>query len=124
MCRSRTSHGSVVERDTVVVGPLQRGTGIAKLHQQFAIKVTSDIGIVVERPMYFNDNIAAAGGWTSGAAAAVGATSIGSNSGSDWLFAEGYTGHNFQEYLVLANFTQTNAAVNVKLEYTNGTVQT
>ena len=56
------NHGSVVETDTVVVGPLQRGTGISKLHQQFAIKVTSDIGIVVERPMYFNDNITTAGG--------------------------------------------------------------
>jgi hypothetical protein len=120
------SHGSVVETDTVVVGPLQRGTGIPKQHQQFAIKVTSDIGVVVERPMYFNDNIATAGGWTSGAASAVGATSLGPNSGSDWLFAEGYTGNgqSFQEYLVLANFTTTNATVNVKLEYTNGTVQT
>jgi kumamolisin len=119
------SHGSVVETDTVVVGPLQRGTGISKLHQQFAIKVTSDTGVVVERPMYFNDNIATAGGWTSGAASAVGATSLGSSSGSDWLFAEGYSGngHSFQEYLVLANFTTTNATVNVKLEYTNGTVQ-
>lgn len=120
------SHGSIVDTGTVVVGPLQRGTGISRVHQQFAIKVTSDTGIVVERPMYFNDNIASAGGWTSGAASAVGATSLGSGNGSDWLFAEGYTGngHNFQEYLVLANFTTTNATVNVKLEYTNGTVQT
>ena len=120
------SHGSAAETDTVVVGPLQRGTGISKLHQQFAIKVNSDIGIVVERPMYFNDNIATAGGWTSGAASAVGATSLGPTSGSDWLFAEGFTGNGqtFQEYLVLANFTTTNATVNVKLEYTNGTVQT
>ena len=75
------SHGSAVETDTVVVGPLQRGTGISRLHQQFAIKVTSDSGIVVERPMYFNDNIATAGGWTSGAASAVGATSLGPTTG-------------------------------------------
>jgi kumamolisin len=120
------SQGRVVDAGTVVVGPLQRGSSTSRIHQQFAIKVTSDIGIVVERPMYFNDYVALAGGWTSGAASAVGATSLGSSSGSDWLFAEGYTGngHNFQEYLVLANFTTTNAAVNVKLEYTNGTVQT
>lgn len=26
------SHGSVVETDTVVIGPLKRGTGISKLH--------------------------------------------------------------------------------------------
>ena len=120
------SHGSAVETETVVVGSLQRGTGISKLHQQFAIKVTSDSGIVVERPMYFNDNIATAGGWTSGAASAVGATSLGPTTGSDWLFAEGFTGNGqtFQEYLVLANFTTSNVTVNVKLEYTNGTVQT
>jgi kumamolisin len=120
------SHGSVVETDTLSVGPLQRGTGIPRLHQQFAVKVTSDIGIVVERPMYFNDNVPTAGGWTTGAASAVGATTLGPNTGSDWLFAEGYTGNgtDFQEYLVLANFTTTNATVSVKLEYTNGTVQT
>ncbi len=123
------SHGSVVGTENVNVGPMQRGTGTpvaVGLHQQVAIKVTSDIGVVVERPMYFKDNIPTAGGWTTGAASAVGATSLGANTGSDWLFAEGYTGNgtNFQEYLVLANFTNTNASVNVKLEYANGTVQT
>ena len=120
------SNGNAVESDSVNVGPLQRGTGIPRVHSQFAIKVTSDIGIVVERPMYFNDYVSTAGGWTSGAASAIGATTLGPNTGSDWLFAEGYTGTgtNFQEYLVLANFTNTNAQVDVKLEYTNGTVQT
>ncbi len=120
------SNGVVAETDVLNVGPLQRGTAIPRLHQQFAIKVTSTIGIVVERPMYSYDKVNTAGGWTSGAASAVGATSLGTASGSDWLFAEGYTGtHNdFQEYLVLANFTNTNVVADVKLEYTNGTVQT
>ena len=118
--------GAVAETDVLSVGPLQRGTAIPRIHQQFAVKVTSSTGIVVERPMYSNDKVATAGGWTSGAASAVGATSLGGPSGSDWLFAEGYTGtHNdFQEYLVLANFTNTNVVADVKLEYTNGTVQT
>lgn len=123
------SAGSIVGTEPITVGPLQRGTGTPAtlgLHQQVAIKVVSDIGIVVERPMYFNDTIPTAGGTTTGSASAVGATTLGPNTGSDWLFAEGYTGNgtNFQEYLVLANFTTTNANVNVKLEYTNGTVQT
>jgi hypothetical protein len=123
------SQGSVAGTQNVDVGPMQRGTGTPAalgLGEQVAIKVTSDIGIVVERPMYFKDYIPTAGGWTSGATTAIGATSLGSNSGSDWLFAEGYTGsgNNFQEYLVLANFTASAASVNVKLEYTNGTVQT
>lgn len=123
------SNGGVAGTQNVSVGPLQRGTGTPAalgLHEQVAIKVTSDIGIVVERPLYFKDYVPTAGGWTSGAATAVGATSLGPGGGSDWLFAEGYTGtsNNFQEYLVLANFTTNAASVNVKLEYTNGTLQT
>jgi hypothetical protein len=74
--------------------------------------------------MYFSDNIPTAGGRTIGAASATGATTLGTNTGSDWLFAEGFTGNNFQEYLVLANFTNANVTSNVKLEYTNGSTQT
>lgn len=109
---------------TIAVPPLYRGTILPPLHQQFATQVTSNIGVVVERPMYFTDNIAVAGGSITGSASTVGATTLGPNTGSDWLFAEGYTGLNFQEYLVLANFTTTNTLADVKLEYTNGTVQT
>ncbi len=112
---------------TLSVGPMQRGTGTPaalNLHQQVAIQVTSDSGIVAERPMYFSDNIPTAGGRTLGATSATGATSLGTNAGSDWLFAEGYTGNNFQEYLVLANFTNANVTASVKLEYTNGSTQT
>lgn len=108
----------------ISVPPLYRGTIIPSIHQQFAVKVTSSIGVVVERPLYFTDNIPAAGGVTTGAASAVGATTLGPATGSDWLFAEGYTGPKFQEYLVLANFTTANSQANVTLEYTNGTVQT
>ncbi len=128
------SNGSVVGTQPFNVGPLQRGTGspgAVGLHQQVAIKVTSDLGIVVERPMYFNDNIPTAGGWTTGASSAVGATSLGPNgkstAGSDWFgsshisggtdvvgeagsssqqvytFAEGYTNTNFSEFLTLQN---------------------
>ena len=112
---------------TLNVGPMQRGTGTpaaVNLHQQVAISVTSDIGIVAERPLYFSDNIPTAGGRTLGAASTTGATTLGTDTGSDWLFAEGFTGSNFQEYLVLANFTNANVTANVKLEYTNGSTQT
>jgi Pro-kumamolisin, activation domain len=109
---------------TIIVQPLYRGTILPPVHQQFAVMVTSTIGVVVERPMYFTDNIPTAGGAISGSASAVGATTLGPNTGSDWLFAEGYTGPGFQEYLVLANFTSANTQADVKLEYTNGTVQT
>jgi hypothetical protein len=80
--------------------------------------------VVVERPMYVNENIPNAGGMTTGASSAIGATSLGGANGSDWLFAEGYTGPGFQEYLVLANFTPQATTATVKLEYTNGSVQT
>src|SRR5205085_8616965 len=116
------SNGKVVGTQAVNVGPLQRGTGTPAalgIYQQVAIKVTSDIGIVVERPMYFSDNIPNAGGVTTGAASTIGATTT----DGDWLFAEGYTGPNFQEYLVLANFGTAAAPATVELEYTNGTFQ-
>ena len=109
--------------DVVALGPMQRATVTPSdkgLHQKLAIAVASDSSIVVERPMYFTANIPAAGGTTTGAASEVGATAP----GDDWLFAEGYTGTDFQEYLELANFGASPATATVKLEYTNGTFQT
>src|ERR1051326_1207998 len=102
---------------------MHRGTsspGEFSTRQQVSIQVESDIGIVAERPMYVNVFMPTAGGATTGAASTVGATGL----GGDWLFAEGYTGTNFQEYLVIANVTYNTAKVQVKLEYTNGTTQT
>ncbi|HVU68990.1 MAG TPA: peptidase S53, partial [Ktedonobacteraceae bacterium] len=49
----------------------------------------------------------------NGASSAVGATTL----GNDWLHAEGHIGSKFQEYLVIANFTNTATNVTVKLEY-------
>jgi hypothetical protein len=90
-------------------------------HEQFTISVvSSDNPIIAERLLYVKDNIANAGGWTTGAIMNVGAPS----SGTDWLFAEGYTGTGFQEYYKLANFGTTAATANVRLEYTNGDTQT
>jgi peptidoglycan/xylan/chitin deacetylase (PgdA/CDA1 family) len=117
------SGGGLSALQSLDIAPMHRGTGSpgsAGIFKKVAVKVASDIGIVVERPMYFSTNIPTAGGATSGAASAVGVA----GPGSDWLFAEGYTGPNFQEYLVLANFTYSDSVANVKLEYTNGSVQT
>lgn len=117
------SGGGLAGFQTLDIAPMHRGTGSpasAGVYKKVAILVTSSIGIVVERPMYFSTNIPTAGGAVSGAASTVGVT----GPGSDWLFAEGYTGTNFQEYLVLANFTYSDAQASVKLEYTNGSVQT
>lgn len=116
-------NGGLLGYQDLSIGSLRRGTGSPAsvgLHRQVAIMLTSDIGIVAERPLYFSASIPAAGGATKGAASIVGAT----GPGSDWLFAEGYTGSNFQEYLALANFTYASASAKVKLLYTNGTTQT
>jgi peptidoglycan/xylan/chitin deacetylase (PgdA/CDA1 family) len=115
--------GSRVGLQVFDVGPLKRGTGSPNavgLHQPVAVMVESTIGVVVERPTYFSANIPGAGGATTGAASLVGAT----NPGSDWLFAEGYTGPIFQEYLALANFTYNDDTAHIKLMYQNGSTQT
>lgn len=119
------SNGQVVDTETISVAALHRGTIIPQYKGQAAIKVSSDLGVVVERPIYFNDSIPNTGSQpntssqVTGAASTVGATSL----GTDWLFAEGHTADRFQEDLVLANFTTTDTTATIKLEYTNGSVQ-
>ncbi len=109
--------------EPVTLGPQARGTASpvdVGLHGPVAIAVSSSLPIAAERPMYVNANIPNAGGQTTGAASVVGATSADTN----WLFAEGTTQPGFQEYLNLANFGSTAATASIKLEYTNGDVQT
>ncbi|MFL5664658.1 MAG: protease pro-enzyme activation domain-containing protein [Ktedonobacteraceae bacterium] len=108
---------------TFTIAPLQRAAAapfVVNLHQQVAISVIADQSIVAERPMYVQDNIATAGGSLSGAVSQVGATTP----GNDWLFAEGYTGVNFQQYFVLANFGATQATATIKMEYNGGGTKT
>ena len=115
--------GSRVGLQIFDVGPLKRATGSPNsigLTQATAVMVESSIGVVVERPTYFNVNIPNAGGATTGASSLVGAA----HPGTDWLFAEGYTGPVFQEYLALANFTYNDDTAHVRLVYQNGSTQT
>lgn len=107
-------------QQVIAILPLHRGTGIPPANHQLSVSVTADHPIVVERPMYFRDTIPNAGGLTTGSASVVGAPVP----GKDWLFAEGYTGTDFQEYFELANFDpSTSATATVKLEYSNGHTQ-
>lgn len=114
------SNGNVVASQSTSVPPLQRGTIVPSYKGEAAIKVVSTSGVVVERPIYVTANIPTAGGKTTGAASVVGATST----GNDWLFAEGHVGTDFQENLVLANFSKSQVTATVKLEHTNNQVQT
>ncbi|MBA2285111.1 MAG: S53 family peptidase [Ktedonobacteraceae bacterium] len=113
------SGGQVVDSENLSVLALHRGTITTPYRGLAAIKVTSTIGVVIERPIYFKINVPTAGGTVTGAASTIAATTP----GNDWLFAEGHTADNFQENLVLANFNTGTASATVKLEYTNGAVQ-
>ncbi len=62
--------------------------------QDVSMSIHSDTGIIAERPMYFTYS----GAWTGGHDV-VGATTP----QTQWLFAEGYTGDGFEEWLCLQN---------------------
>ncbi|HZU70223.1 MAG TPA: S53 family peptidase [Ktedonobacteraceae bacterium] len=107
-------------QQVISIPPLHRGTGAPPANSQVSVYVTSNLPIVVERPMYFRDTVPNAGGLTTGAASVVGVPVP----GNDWLFAEGYTAKDFQEYFELANFdSSTPATATIKLEYSNGHTQ-
>src|SRR5260370_23181582 len=114
--------GTVLGTKIVVVPPGQRGTTFpqaSNLNQQCGMYVNSDHPVVVARPMYFTTARSNVSGPITGAATVVGAQAP----NTDWLFAEGYTGPNFHEYLVLANFDpNVTANATINLEYSNGAV--
>jgi hypothetical protein len=85
-----------------------------------AVVVTSTQPVVVERPTYFSNITAGNAQTVSGAADVVGVQ----NPAKEFLFAEGYTGGQFQENLVLANFGSSSTSTNVVLEFANGHTQT
>ena len=117
--------GKAVAKQTIQIPAMTRGTIMPKSSsgalQHAALFVTADHPVVVERPTYFNQVTTGNAQTVSGAASVVGASAL----RTDWLFAEGYTGPGFQEYLVLANFSS-NALVkaNVILEFSNGHTET
>ncbi len=114
--------GAQLGTTTVTVPAGQRGTTWPQaigINRQAAVAIQSDQPVVVERPMYFTTSRSNISGPVTGAATLVGAQAP----NTDWLFAEGYTGVNFHQYFVLANFNATTTAnVTVKLEYSNGAV--
>lgn len=112
--------GQQLGTTTIVVQPGQRATstpiGIG-INQTSALSVYSDAPVMVERPTYFSTSRSNISGPVTGANTVVGTSALTQH----WLFAEGYTGANFHEYLVLANFdSSATANVTVTLEYSNG----
>jgi len=84
--------------------------------------VTSTQPVAVERPTYYSNINAGNAGIVSGGADVVGVGAL----ANDWLFAEGYTGGQFQENFVIANVDPANvaASVNINLEFPNGSTRT
>ncbi len=117
---SYLSAGKLVGTASLVVPAGQRGTtsptpGV----RTAAVHVHSDQPVMVERPTYFSTARSNINGPVTGATTVVGTAAP----NNDWLFAEGYTGSSFHEYLVLANFDpMATANVTIKLEYSNGAV--
>ncbi len=113
--------GAIQGTDTLVVPPGIRGTIIPKnLNARAAAWVHSDQPVVVERPTYFGNFSYGNAQNVSGSATVVGAPAP----ANDWRFAEGYIGGQFQEDLVLANFSTTATNATVILEYGNGSTLT
>ncbi len=79
--------------------------------------VTSDEGIVAERPMYFAYTSGTDGGVVPGGHNVMGATMP----ATSWYFAEGTTRTGFEEWLTLANPGDT--AARVEVEYMLGAGQ-
>ena len=86
-----------------------------------AVVVTSTQPVAVERPTYFSNINGGNAGTVSGGADVIGVQNL----SKDWLFAEGYTGGQFQENFVIGNVDPANvpASVNINLEFSDGTTK-
>ncbi len=109
--------GSEVRYQTLFIAPGARGTidpGTLPYPHVTAV-VDSDVTVAVERSSYLHNVQAESAGTVTSAATVVGAQSL-SNS---WHFAEGYTGGQTQENLLLSNPTNSATTATVTLEYQN-----
>ncbi|HKV57208.1 MAG TPA: hypothetical protein VJO32_02970 [Ktedonobacteraceae bacterium] len=77
-----------------------------------SVVVTSSSPVAVERPTYFSNVSEGQAGTVSGGADVIGVQSL----SNDWLFAEGYTGGQFQENFVIANLDPAHGTASVKIQ--------
>ncbi len=119
------SSGVSVGTDQVIVPAGTRGTIFPNAHSpalpaHVAVVVSSTQPVAVERPTYFSNVDEGNAGTVSGGADVIGVQAL----SKDWLFAEGYTGGQFQEQFVIANLDPANVAatVNITLELPTGPV--
>ncbi len=83
-------------------------------NRDVSVKVTADPPLAVERPMYFNYK----GVWSGGHTVIGSAYTL-----NQWIFAEGYTGRGFEEYLCIMNPTALPVDVGIMFIFSDGTTQ-
>jgi len=118
------ANGMQVGQQTATVAIGTRGTifpnnATPALPTHVSVVVTSSVPVDVERPTYFSNINGGNAGTVSGGADVIGVQTL----SSDWLFAEGYTGGQFQEYFAIANLdasANATAVVTIKLEFQGG----
>jgi hypothetical protein len=118
------ANGIQVGQQTATVAIGTRGTifpnnATPALPAHVSVVVTSSVPVDVERPTYFRNINGGNAGTVSGGADVIGVQTL----SSDWLFAEGYTGGQFQEYFAIANLdasANATAVVTIKLEFQGG----
>ncbi len=112
------AHGGFLGYQTLYVAPGARGTiysgTLAFSHVAAVINVNTPV--VVERSTYMQNMTEGNAGVVSSAASVNAAQTLSDH----WLFAEGYTGGQYQENLVLSNLTNAPTTATITLEYQNG----
>ncbi|OFW67098.1 MAG: hypothetical protein A2V52_05270 [Actinobacteria bacterium RBG_19FT_COMBO_54_7] len=93
------------KRSTIMVNSAEAGVGAEK---DASVLLTCPTPFLAERPMYFDYQGLGNWGWTGGHCV-IGAVSP----ANEWLFAEGYTGSGFEEWLCIQNPGATAAAVTI-----------
>ena len=109
--------GNIVSTQTLYVAPGASGTIYPGTlpYAHIAATISSNLPVAVERSTYVSNMQEGNAGVVSSAASVVPAQILSNH----WLFAEGYTGGQSQENLVLSNLSNAATTATVTLEYQN-----
>jgi hypothetical protein len=105
--------GTPVEKDYKVSAATRKTIYVPDevgIDKDVSVHLSSASDFLAERPMYFDYQGMGSWGWTGGHCV-IGAAS----QGTDWFFAEGYTGPGFEEWLCIQN--PGTAAAEVRITY-------
>ncbi len=117
------ANGAQVGVQSIIVASGARGTlypDTLSLPAHVTASVVATQPVLLERSSFMSHMTQGAVATLSGAVSVVGSSAL----SNDWLFAEGYTGGETQENLVLGNPTSSSVTATTILEYQNGHTQT